>query len=99
MPKPVVNRPKTNHGAKALFSKGGIMATKPKLSSLFKGKDDMREELKEARAIKSGKISPMQYAKGEKMEDAKKMACGGKVKKMARGGGVETKGKTRGRFV
>jgi hypothetical protein len=27
-----------------------------------------------------------------------KLACGGKVKKMAKGGGIESKGKTRGRF-
>ena len=27
------------------------------------------------------------------------MACGGKVKKYAKGGGVETKGKTRGRYI
>ena len=47
------------------FGKGG-------LSSLFKGKDDYSEELKEGKAIKSGKITPQQYAKGEKMEDSKK---------------------------
>lgn len=27
------------------------------------------------------------------------MACGGKVKKYAKGGGVEAKGKTRGRYI
>ena len=47
------------------FGKGG-------LGSLFKGKDDYSEELKEGKAIKSGKVSPQQYAKGEKMEDDKK---------------------------
>ncbi len=31
--------------------------------------------------------------------EAAKMKCGGKVKKMARGGGVESKGKTKGKFV
>jgi hypothetical protein len=31
--------------------------------------------------------------------EAAKMKCGGKVKKMAKGGGVELRGKTRGRFV
>lgn len=75
---------------------------------LFKGKESVGEELKEAKAIKSGKITPMQYAKGEKSEPAKKMKAGGKtscmktggaVKKMARGGGIETKGKTRGRVI
>ena len=47
------------------FGKGG-------LGSLFKGKDDYSEELKEGKAIKSGKVSPQQYAKGEKIEDVKK---------------------------
>ena len=82
------------------FKGGGNMAAKkPDLKKLFKGKDTKSEELKEAKAIKSGKITPMQYAKGEKMEDTKKMRCGGAVKKMARGGGIETKGKTRGKWV
>ena len=81
------------------FKKGGEMAKKPDLKKLFKGKDTKGEELKEAKAIKSGKITPMQYAKGEKMEDTKKMKCGGDVKKMARGGGIEIKGKTKGKFV
>jgi len=46
------------------FGKGG-------LGSIFKGKESYSEELKEGKAIKSGKISPQQYAKGEKMEKAK----------------------------
>ena len=48
------------------------MAKKP-LGKLFKGKDNYKEEVKEAKAIKSGRITPQQYARGEKMEDAKKM--------------------------
>lgn len=61
-----------------------MKAKKPALSKLFKGKDTYGEELKEAKAIKSGKISPQQYAKGEKMEESKKskkMAGGGRAKK------------------
>jgi len=49
------------------------MAKKPvALNKLFKGKDTRGEELREAKAIKSGKITPAQYARGERMEDAKK---------------------------
>ncbi len=44
------------------------MAMKPALKSLFKGKDDAKEEKSEARALKSGKISKADYVKGEKME-------------------------------
>jgi hypothetical protein len=43
-----------------------------RLASLFKGKQDKKEEMKEAKAVKNGKISPKQYAKGEKMEGDKK---------------------------
>lgn len=62
------------------FSKGGDMAN---LKKLFKGKDTRSEELKEAKAIKSGKITPEQYASGENME--KKM----KDKKMSKGPAVK----------
>lgn len=60
------------------------MATMKKPMALFKGKDTKSEELKEAMAIKSGKITPQQYAAGEKHEDRmkakRKMAAGGKVR-------------------
>ena len=49
------------------------MATK----KLFKGKESFKEELAEAKAIKAGKITPAQYAKGERKED-KVMAKKGK---------------------
>jgi len=54
---------------------------------------------KTAKAIKSGKMSPTAYAKSE-VNEPKGMCGGGKaMKKMARGGGVETKGKTKGKFI
>ena len=59
---------------------GGGMASK-----LFKGKETFSEELAEAKAIKSGKITPKQYAKGEQSEGVhgknktKKMDMGGVV--------------------
>ncbi len=72
------------------------MATKkPFPKGLFGGKETYSEELKEAKAIKSGKLTPAQYAKGEKSEGVHKM------KKMASGGfvraadGVASKGKTK----
>lgn len=72
-----------NKADKGKTFKGGGMAKK-----LFGGKETFKEELAEGKAIKSGKISPMQYAKGEESE-----------KKMARGGGIEIKGKTKGKFI
>ena len=64
------------------FKTGGEMK---KPSKLFKGKETYKEELNEAKAIKSGKLTPKQYAMGEESEKAK-MKKGGKVKKMASGG-------------
>ena len=49
------------------FKSGGDVADKSKLKKIFKGKDTYGEELKEAKAIKSGKITPKEYAKGEGM--------------------------------
>jgi hypothetical protein len=91
------------------FAKGGDMAKK-----LFGGKETYAEELKEAKAIKSGRISPQQYARGEQKEEAgmkmKKMAAGGmaagKMGKVVAGGKrphgehtVQQKGHTKGTMV
>lgn len=113
-----------NQADKGKKFKGGGMA-------LFKGKETKAEELAEAKAVKSGKISPAQFAKGEKSEgygheekgakalgqriksgkvspkqyaemeakEPKGMKKGGACKKYARGGGIEVRGKTKGRFV
>ena len=81
------------------FSEGGKMATK----KLFGGKESYSEELAEAKAIKSGKITPQQYAKGEKSEEAKGMKKGGKC--YAKGGftksadGIAQKGKTKAKQI
>lgn len=58
---------------------GGGMAKK-----LFGGKESYAEELKEAKAIKSGKISPQQYARGEQKEEAGMK----KMKKFDYGGAI-----------
>lgn len=122
------------------FKEGGM--------ALFKGKETPAEERKEAKAVKSGKITPAQYAKGEAKEghgagamakgkalksgklstekyvkehkyaeggsvgksnkampESKSMGTlglkkGGKCcSKYARGGGVEVRGKTKGRMI
>lgn len=44
------------------FAKGGVM------DKMFGGKETKAEEMKEAKALKSGKISPKQYVAGEKSE-------------------------------
>ena len=72
-----VNNPKTNHGAQALFSKGGKAMDK--------------EDIKQDKAIVKKAIG---------MHD--KQLHGGKktnMSKLAKGGGVETKGKTKGKVI
>ena len=66
---------------------------------LFGGKETVKEELAEAKAIKSGKISPMQYAMGEESEKPKKMAAGGKVGQLSKADGCATKGKSKGTMI
>ena len=83
-----------NKADKGKTFKGGGMATK-----LFGGKETFKEELAEGKAIKSGKISPMQYAKGEESEKPKKMAAGGKVAQLSKADGCASKGKTKGRII
>lgn len=80
-----------NKADKGKKFKGGGMANK-----LFGGKETVKEELAEAKAIKSGKISPMQYAKGEESEKPKKMAGGGFVRAAD---GCVSKGHTKGKIV
>jgi hypothetical protein len=63
------------------------MATKkPFPKGLFGGKETYGEEMKEAKAIKSGKMTPKQYAMGEKSEEPKmkKMASGGMTSALAK---------------
>jgi hypothetical protein len=66
------------------FEKGGDMATK-KLPP-FMGKESKAEESKEK------KLSKSVYRRGE-------MAEGEKMPKFAKGGGVESKGKTKGKMI
>lgn len=104
-----INKQQTHHGKismpnvslnKYVGMKEGGMAH-DKLKKLFKGTESRAEELKEARAIKSGKITPEEYASGEKME--KGMKKGGKC--YAGGGyvraadGCAQRGKTKGKMV
>ena len=65
-----------SHQSSSGSMKGGGIVNK-----LFKGKETYKEELNEAKAVKSGKITPKQYAMGEESEKPmKKMAKGGAVK-------------------
>jgi len=83
-----VNKSKTDHGKMALFNKGGdTMATKgvnPFAKFEKSGKDVEKKGMKEG-------------SKADMMLDKKQMAMKkGGMTKMAKGGGIESKGKTKG---
>ena len=75
------------------FLKGGDMAKK---IPPFMGKETKAEEAKE---MKVKAKSPAMYMKGEKAEGVHGKSGKEKPTKYARGGGVESKGKTKGKMV
>jgi hypothetical protein len=75
------------------FAKGGDMAKK---IPPFMGKETKAEEAKE---MKVKAKSPAMYMKGEKAEGVHGKSGMEKPTKYARGGGVESKGKTKGKMV
>ena len=79
--KQAVNSPKTNHGAKELFSKGGDTMAKS-MKALFAGKESKKEEAAERKAFPS----KMAYKKAEAKYEGETMKKGGATKKMASGG-------------
>lgn len=74
------------------FAKGGDMAKIPP----FMGKETKAEEAKE---MKIKRMSPGLYKKGEKAEGVHGKSGMDKPSKYAKGGGVESKGKTKGKMV
>ena len=80
-----INRPKTDHGKSALFKKGGDTVAKD-MKKLFAGKETKKEEAAEKKAFPT--------KAGYKAAEAKYEG-----EKMARGGGIESKGKTKGKVV
>ena len=91
-----INKPKTDHGASALFKKGGEAVDKA--------------DIKQDKVIvkKAFKMHDKQSHEGKKT-DLSKLARGGGIEskgktkgtmvKMAKGGGVESKGKTKGKMI
>ena len=75
------------------FAKGGDMAKK---IPPFMGKETKAEEAKE---MKVKAKSPAMYMKGEKAEGVHGKSGMEKPTKYARGGGIESKGKTKGKMV
>ena len=78
-----INKPKTDHGSMNLFKEGGSM------------KSDMKQD--KAMVKKAVGMHDKQMHGGKKTDMAA-LKKGG-MPKMARGGGVETKGKTQGKMI
>jgi hypothetical protein len=94
-----VNKPKTLHGKNELFKKGGAMkeskAMMAKEVSFMKKagapKSMLKHEMAEAKMAKGGIATSL---KAHAAAPASKAHA-----KMAKGGGVETKGKTKGKMI
>jgi hypothetical protein len=100
--KQAVNNPKTNHGAQALFSKGGNTMDKSDIKqdkAIVKKAFGMHDKQShEGKKTDLSKLAKGGMAKGEHPVQ-KKAKEGAKIVKMARGGGVEVKGKTKGKMI
>jgi len=105
----VVNQPKTDHGAAALFKKGGSMASKmnPGFMAMMAKKKDAKPSAMGKPTMKAGmdmakdgmkKPTPMADTSmmGMKKGGMKKMAAGGLSSGHKSANGVATKGKTKG---
>jgi hypothetical protein len=80
-----VNSPKTNHGDQSLFSKGG------KTMAKSDSKEDMKMDKKQDVSL---------IKKAFKQHDSQEHKSGSGTKlKLAKGGGIESKGKTKGKVV
>lgn len=93
-----VNKKKTDHGNAKLFKEGGkTMATKMEHAEKSEMKMDLAQDKKMIK--KAFAMHDKQEHKGSKGTNLTKLRKGGKATCMCRGGGIETKGKTKGRMV
>ena len=94
------NSPKTNHGKLTLFNKGGdTMASKmnPKMMAMMaaRKKPTMQPDMAQSGMAQPGTPGMPMKKGGMAKKPVKKMNMGG----MAKGGGVEMKGKTKGTMI
>lgn len=97
----VKSHEKRMHGLKCggrvkKYAEGGKTTAKPKDKELGSPTPDQQEEMR-------GKVQDLRNQKAweeyQKRKQGVKKASGGAVKKYAKGGGVERKGKTKGRII
>ena len=95
-----VNKPKTEHGKMAFFKRGGDMASSMGKPVMKKGMSMAKDGMK--RPTPMADTSMMGMKKGGmpmKMKDGKKVPIFMNKGGMAKGGGVEAKGKTKGKMI
>ena len=92
-----INQPKTNHGDMALFKKGGSMASKmnPGFMAMMAKKKDAKPSAMGKPTMKAGMSTAKDGMK--KPTPMANTSMGGMG--MAKGGGIESKGKTKGKMV
>jgi hypothetical protein len=89
-----VNQPKTNHGSMALFKQGGTMATtKMGKATMKPGMSTAKDGMKKPTPM-AGMMGMKKGGMPMKMKDGKKVPIFA-----AKGGGIESKGKTKGKMV
>jgi len=89
-----VNQPMTNHGSMALFKQGGTMATtKMGKATMKPGMSTAKDGMKKATPM-AGMMGMKKGGMPMKMKDGKKVPIFA-----AKGGGIEAKGKTKGKMV
>ena len=88
-----INQPKTNHGSMALFKQGGTMATKMGKPTMKAGMSTAKDGMKKPTSM-AGMMGMKKGGMPMKMKDGKKVPIFA-----AKGGGVESKGKTKGKMI
>jgi len=88
-----INQPKTNHGGQALFKQGGTMATKMGKPTMKFGMSTAKDGMKKPTPM-AGMMGMKKGGMPMKMKDGKKVPIFA-----AKGGGIEAKGKTKGKQV
>ena len=98
VPKDRINRQKTNHGRVGVpFSSFNKLAGMAEGGDVAESKKMMKKEVEFFK--KKGAPKSMIKHEEAEMEGGKKPNPFAKAKKFAKGGGIESKGKTRGKFV
>ena len=96
---PSINKQKTNHGVKSMPNAGLNKYIGHKDGGVTKEKDMKHEDIKmDKKTVKKAIGMHDKQMHGGKKTDLAKLKGGG-CAKMSRGGGIEVRGKTKGRFV